>query len=182
VALPDEDGLSLCRRLALHEGPPVVIVARRCEVLDRVIGLEFGADDYLAKDCHPLELLARVKAALRRRPGKTAVLPLPAADLAWEGWALCGAGRLLKTSDGRSVELSRTGFRLLAAFFEHPGGVLTRADIRRLVYDADTAVADRSIDVMTCRLRRILRRQAGHDPIVSVRGLGYRLIAPPASS
>jgi DNA-binding response OmpR family regulator len=182
VALPDEDGLSLCRRLALHEGPPVVIVARRCEVLDRVIGLEFGADDYLAKDCHPLELLARVKAALRRRPAKAPALTLPAADLAWEGWVLCSARRLLKTSDGRSVELSKTGFRLLAAFFEHPGRVLTRADIRRLAYDANAAVANRSIDVMTCRLRRTLQQRTGHDPIVSVRGLGYRLIAPPASS
>jgi two-component system OmpR family response regulator len=181
VALPDEDGLSLCRRLALREGPPVVIVARRCEMLDRVIGLEFGAHDYLAKDCHPLELLARVKAALRRRPATPPRLPPAAADLAWEGWILCSDGRLLQTPDGRSIQLSRTGFRLLATFFEHPGAVLTRADIRRVAYDADTAVADRSIDVMTCRLRRILQRRAGHDFIASVRGLGYRLVAPPVS-
>lgn len=175
VDLPGEDGLGFCRRLVQRDGPPILVLSRRCDVLDRIMGLESGADDYLAKTAHPLEILARIKALLRRSHGSARA---GAAEPA--GWRLHAAERLVQAPDGRGVRLSNTEYRFLAAMFPRPGEMLGRDDIAQAVYGG-CAPQPRSIDVLASRVRRKLVGLTGRDMVSCVRGVGYVLEAwPPA--
>ena len=180
VMMPGEDGLSVCRRLAAALGPPVILVTAKGDDIDKIVGLEIGADDYLPKPFNPRELIARVRAVLRRvrtntQPG-TAMEPR---DRIWfEGWSLDPASRALKDPQGGDVELSAGEFGLLAAFLEHPQRVLTRDFLMDWTKGRDAAPFDRSIDIALSRLRRKL----GDDPaaprfIRTVRGGGYLFAA-----
>lgn len=169
LMMPGEDGLSVCRRLA-GRGLPIVMLSAMGEDTDRIIGLELGADDYLAKPCNPRELLARVRAVLRR-PREDAGADGPC--LAFAGWRLDLMRRELTRPDGRPVSLSAGEFALLRAFAERPGRVMTRDQLLERARSADADVFDRAIDVQISRLRKKLDDGSGADLIVTLRGEGY---------
>lgn len=153
LMLPGEDGLSLLKWLRAEGGPPVIIVSARGEEVDRVVGLELGADDYLAKPFGPRELLARVRAVLRR--GGAA----PGESGAAKGVATFGPYRLdlathVLLNEGREITLTSGEFILLRIFLEHPNQVLTRDHLITLVKGYERAPFDRSVDVRVTRLRR----------------------------
>lgn len=173
VMMPGEDGLSLCRRLA-PLGTPILMLSALDAVTDRVVGLEVGAWDYLAKPFEPRELLARVRALLRR-PGAGRA-DQGGGCLAFAGWRLDVEARQLRDPAGRQVPLSEGDHALLAAFVERPGRILTRDALLDLTRGLDAASYDRAMDIAVSRLRRKL---AGADPaplIETVRGVGYRFL------
>ncbi|MFN7621477.1 MAG: response regulator [bacterium] len=169
LMMPGEDGLSVCRRLA-GKGPPIVMLSAMGEDTDRIIGLELGADDYLAKPCNPRELLARVRAVLRR-PREDEAAAGPALTCA--GWRLALLRRDLTRPDGRAVALSAGEFALLRAFAERPGRLLTRDQLLERARGADADVFDRAMDVQISRLRKKLDDGSGLAMIQTLRGEGY---------
>jgi two-component system, OmpR family, response regulator len=177
VMLPGEDGLALCRDLRAGSKLPVIMLTARADEVDRILGLEMGADDYLAKPFSPRELLARINSVLRR----TRALPPPdgpAHAVRFAGWTLDLATRELVAPDGVVVSLSGGEFRLLAVFVEHPNRVLDRNRLMDLARGRESAPFDRSIDVQVSRLRARLRDE-GREPriIKTVRNEGYVLAA-----
>ena len=189
IGLPGMDGLELCRRLrARSDALPIVFLTSREEEFDRVLGLEIGADDYLCKPFSMRELMARVKALLRRAslaatPGSPSPkAPGPAAKAAE---ALTTAGDLVLDADryaaewrGTPVRLTVTEFWLLEALARRPGHVKSRDQLLQAAYPHDTSASDRTIDSHVKRLRRKFQEvDAGFDAIESVYGAGYRLRA-----
>ncbi|AWJ88699.1 DNA-binding response regulator [Azospirillum baldaniorum] len=177
LMMPGEDGLSLCRRLrAAPETAqtPVIMLTAMGEETDRIVGLEMGADDYLAKPFSPRELLARVKAVLRRASGPPVSGGAAGKTLGFEGWTLDLAKRELRSPDGVLVQLSAGEYDLLVAFVEHPQRVLTRDQLLDLARGRSAVPFDRSIDVQVSRLRRKIEPDPA-DPtmIKTVRGGGY---------
>jgi two-component system OmpR family response regulator len=175
LMLPGEDGLSLCRRLRVETTVPVIMLTALGEETDRIIGLEMGADDYLAKPFNPRELLARIRAVLRRTG--SAARPIDGAHgqmLVFDGWKLDLAKRELRAPDGALVALTAGEFDLLAAFAERPKRVLDRDQLLDLTKGRAAAAFDRSIDVQLSRLRRKIEADP-QDPslIKTVRGGGY---------
>jgi two-component system OmpR family response regulator len=177
VMLPGEDGLALCRDLRVSSRLPVIMLTARADELDRIIGLEMGADDYLAKPFSPRELLARINSVLRRSRVQPPAQG-PAHRLGFAGWTLDLASRQLIAPDGVLVSLSGAEFRLLAVFVEHPNRVLDRDQLMDLTLGRKSAPFDRSIDVQVSRLRARLRDE-GREPrlIKTVRNEGYVLAA-----
>ena len=169
VMMPGEDGLSVCRRLA-GKGPPIVMLSAMGEETDRIVGLELGADDYLPKPCNPRELLARVRAVLRR-PREAAASDAPC--LAFAGWRLDLLRRELTRPDGELVILSAGEFALLRAFAERPGRVMTRDQLLERARGADSDIFDRAMDVQISRLRKKLDDGSGLEMIQTLRGEGY---------
>ena len=175
IMMPGEDGLSICRRLAAAPGPSVIMVSALGDEIDRVLGLELGADDYLSKPCSPRELLARVKAVLRRHD-EGPVNPNPE-TARFLGFTLNLPRRQLRAPDGRSIMLTSGEFSLLAVFLDNAGRILSREELLELARGRDAEnVFDRAIDVQISRLRRKLDDGDGFDPIETVRGEGYRFV------
>lgn len=175
LMLPGDDGLTLCRRLRADSSLPIIMLTAMGEETDRIVGIEMGADDYLPKPFNPRELLARIKAVLRR----THEAPLeagPRADaiLSFAGWRLDPVQRKLESPDRVVVELSGGEFDLLLAFAEHPRRVLSRDQLLDLSRGRAAVPFDRSVDVQVGRLRRKIEADA-KDPqfIKTVRGGGY---------
>ena len=169
LMMPGEDGLSVCRRIA-GNGPPIVMLSAMGEDTDRIIGLELGADDYLAKPCNPRELLARVRAVLRR-PRDEAAGDAPA--LLFAGWRLDLMRRELTRPDQQVVPLSAGEFALLRAFAERPGRVMTRDQLLERARGTDADIFDRAMDVQISRLRKKLDDGSGLEMIQTLRGEGY---------
>ena len=176
VMLPGDDGLTICRRLAGQpEGPAVIMLSAMGEETDRIVGLELGADDYLAKPCNPRELLARVRAVLRRRAEPRAGAGLDAA-CEFDGWRLDLVRRELKSPDGAMVNLSGGEFSLLRVFVENPQKVMTRDQLLDHARGPDSDAYDRAIDVQISRLRKKLDDGGGPGVgglIRTVRNEGY---------
>ena len=173
VMLPGEDGLQICRRLARPDGPAVIMLSAMGEETDRIIGLELGADDYLPKPCNPRELLARVRAVLRRRGERPEAGAMLGARCEFNGWRLDMVRRELRTPEGVVVNLSGGEFSLLRSFVEHPQRVLTRDQLLDFARGPDSDAYDRAIDVQISRLRRKLDDGGGSDLIRTVRNEGY---------
>jgi two-component system OmpR family response regulator len=177
LMLPGEDGLALCRELRAGSNLPVIMLSARSDEIDRIIGIEMGADDYLAKPFNPRELLARIKSIVRR----SRALPQPRADahrVRFAGWTLDLAARHLLAADGVVVSLSGTEFRLLSVFVENPNRVLDRNQLMDLTLGREATPFDRSIDVQVSRLRQRLRDDAREPRIIkTVRSGGYVLAA-----
>ena len=177
VMLPGEDGLAICRRLTSSDCPPIIMLSAMGEDTDRIVGLELGADDYLSKPCNPRELLARVRAVLRRaeqRGSQTGV----GAGCEFAGWRLDLVRRELRSPDGVVVNLSSGEFSLLRAFVERPQRVLTRDQLLDFARGPDSDAFDRAIDVQISRLRRKLDDGAsGQDLIRTIRNEGYMFTA-----
>jgi two-component system OmpR family response regulator len=173
VRMPELDGLEVCRALRKTSSVPIVFLSSADEEIDRVLGLELGGDDYLGKPFSPRELVARVKAVLRRRepaPGEAA----PAKILRRGRLSLDG-DRFEASWDGRAVILTVTEFNLLAALLRAPGKVFTRDELIARAYDGNV-VSERTID---SHLRRVRQKFAalGAEVIETVHGVGYRLSA-----
>jgi two-component system OmpR family response regulator len=175
IMLPKEDGLSLCRRVRSAGNLPIIMLTARGSEIDRVVGLEMGADDYLSKPFSTHELLARVRAVLRRARSYAPTRPDgPRAVLTFSGWQLDPARRRLNSPDGMRVALTSGEFDLLLAFCEHPNRVLTRDELAELARSRISTSLDRSIDIQVSRLRRKLEDNP-KDPefIQTVRSGGY---------
>ena len=180
VMLPGEDGLAICRRFASSEGgPPIIMLSAMGEDTDRIVGLELGADDYVTKPFSPRELLARIKAVLRRTGERGRTVHGPAAEAYGFGpWVLRTGERELVGSDGVAVPLSTGEYNLLLAFVTHPKRVLTRDQLLELARGPDSDAFDRAIDVQISRLRRKLDDGGGsHELIRTIRNEGYMLTA-----
>ena len=175
VMLPDGDGFDVCRTIRARSAVPIVMLTARGEETDRIVGLEMGADDYLAKPFNPRELLARIKSVLRRARSVPDNLKRPdAGSYRFAGWTLDVATRNLAAPDRVVVPLSGTEYRLLRIFLDHPNRVLTRDQLIDLMLSRDAAPFDRAIDVQVSRLRHRLREDAKEPAIIkTVRGQGY---------
>lgn len=179
LMMPGEDGLTLCRNLRAESDIPVIMLTAMGEDTDRIIGLEMGADDYLAKPFNPRELLARIKAVLRRTGGAQERSPREAPEqLRFLGWTLLPGARELIDPKQILVPLSTAEFGLLMAFVARPGRVLSRDQLLDLARGRDTHAFDRAIDTLVSRLRRKLGDEPRNPQIIkTVRGGGY-LFAP----
>ena len=185
LMLPGEDGLSLCRRLRATSALPVIMLTAIGEDADRIVGLEIGADDYVTKPFNPRELLARVKAVLRRsaQPRPTSEGDADEQVLVFEGWRLDLGTRELNAPDGALMPLTAGEFDLLAAFAEHPGRVLNRDQLLDLTRGRSAQPFDRSIDVQLSRLRRKIEADPKEPRLIkTVRGGGYVLSCKVARS
>jgi two-component system OmpR family response regulator len=173
VMLPGEDGLSICRRMA-GGGPAIIMLSAMGEDTDRIVGLEIGADDYLPKPCNPRELLARIRAVLRRRQETRQPDERQGGALEFAGWRLDLVRRELRTPDGVVINLSSGEFSLLRALVERPQRVLTRDQLLDFARGPDTEAYDRAIDVQISRLRKKLDDGVGgQDLIRTIRNEGY---------
>jgi two-component system OmpR family response regulator len=183
LGLGAEDGLVIARRLREHWNCGLVIVTGRGDAVDKVVGLEIGADDYVTKPFDLRELVARVKAVLRRLETPPAAAPsAPAAaerrQLRFDGWSLDIAARTLTAPDGAPVALTSGEFALLRAFAEHPGRVLSRDFLLEQTRGREAGPFDRTIDVQVGRLRRKIEADPDDPRIIkSVRGAGYILVS-----
>jgi two-component system OmpR family response regulator len=175
LMLPGEDGLTLCRELRARSQIPIIMHTARGEDVDRIIGLELGADDYVAKPFNPRELLGRIKAILRRSAhAPRDPSPESVRGFAFGGWRLDTITRTLSDSSGRQVALSGAEYRLLAVLLGSANRVLTRAQLTELLRGRDADPFDRSIDVRISRLRQILGDDARAPQIIkTVYGEGY---------
>jgi two-component system OmpR family response regulator len=179
IMLPGDDGLTLCRNLRAKSDVPIIMLTARGEETDRIVGLEMGADDYLAKPFSARELLARIKAILRRaRSLPDNMRPDAARAIRFSGWTLDTVHRHLVSASGEVTPLSGAEYRLLRIFLEHPNRVLNRDQLVDLTQGRDADPLDRSIDVQVSRLRHRLHDDP-RDPrlIKTVRGEGYVLAA-----
>lgn len=175
--LPGEDGLTLCRNLRARSDTPVIMLTARAEPIDRVLGLEMGADDYLAKPFEPRELLARIRNVLRRTEAQASVLePAPLRRARFGPWLFDLEQRHLVANDGRVVMLSGADYRLLKVFVGHPHQVLSREQLVTLSSGKPFDAQERAIDLQVSRLRAKLG-DAGSVLIKTVRNEGYVLAA-----
>jgi two-component system OmpR family response regulator len=180
VRLQGEDGLQIARRLRETSTVPILMLTGRAEEADRVMGLELGADDYLTKPFSPRELLARIRALLRRARAQATVADAIAKVRAYRfgGWELNIGLRRLRSSDGRVVELTNGEFSLLAAFVSSPQRVLSRDQLLDLSRLHNAEVYDRSIDVQILRLRRKIEADPSQPQFIKTeRGAGYLFAA-----
>jgi two-component system OmpR family response regulator len=180
IMMPGEDGLSLCRHIRENAHVPVILLSARGEDVDRIIGLEVGADDYVVKPFNPRELLARIDAVLRRThalpPGQDA----PTGEaMRFDRWRLQLAERVLVDDKGETHELSTGEYRLLLTFLQRPKMVLTREQLLDLAFDRGADVFDRAVDTQVSRLRRKIENDARTPRLIkTVWGGGYVFTAP----
>jgi two-component system OmpR family response regulator len=172
VMLPGSDGLEVCRRIRAKRATPIVFLSARNDEVDRIVGLEIGGDDYLTKPFSPRELVARVRAVLRRFEGASAPAE-PSRRTLTHGELVVDPERHEVSHAGRRVALTATEFALLAALLERPGVVFTRAQLMRSAYDTEVHVTERTLDTHVRRIRAKFRA-LGADPIETVHGVGYR--------
>jgi two-component system OmpR family response regulator len=189
LGLPGEDGFSIARQLREHWRCGLIIVTGRGDAVDKVVGLEVGADDYVTKPFDLRELLARIKAVLRRLApvepmSASAAAPMPQALAAaqriqFAGWDLDIAARRLCNPQGQDVALTGGEFDLLCAFAQHAGRVLSRDFLIEHTRGREAGPFDRSVDVLVGRLRKKIEADADSPQLIkSVRGAGYILVAP----
>ncbi|MBF0307911.1 MAG: response regulator [Magnetococcales bacterium] len=175
LVLENEDGLELCRNLRATSDIPVLILSAKGEEMDRIIGLEMGADDYLCKPFHPRELLARVKSILRRvRVSHQAEEQENHRNFRFSGWVLDSVARILTSPEGKVISLSGSEHNLLSVFLTHPNRVLSRDQLLDFSQGRETDPFDRTIDMQVSRLRKRLQDDS-KDPrlIKTVRSAGY---------
>jgi DNA-binding response OmpR family regulator len=177
--LDGENGLELARKIRGRCNVPIVMITGRGDTIDRVVGLELGADDYITKPFHVREVLARVHAVLRRYEGTAAAArpapsPAPGERYAFDGWTLDLPRRELKSDAGEVRELTTAEFDMLAMFLRRPARVLSRDNIMDLLKGHDWSPLDRSIDALVVRLRRKIEPAPEAPRLVkTVRGVGY---------
>jgi two-component system, OmpR family, response regulator len=176
--MPKEDGISILKRLSVRPGPPVIMLSARSEDIDRIHGLEMGADDYVAKPFNPDELVARIRAVLRRQSGSQSA---PAETVSrFFGWELDNIRRQLKSPADKVLVLSNAEFALMRVFVESPGKPLSREQIMRQMNDMEADTIERAVDSLISRLRRKMDRAnpgRGEDEalIRTIYGTGYMM-------
>ena len=174
LMLPGEDGLSICRRLRAKSRMPVIMLTASGEPVARVVGLEMGADDYVSKPFDPHELVARIKAVLRRANALPALTDTAPSAMGFADWRLDAVTRELRNPEGSRVSLTGAEFELLVVFCRHARRTLTRDQLLDLSQGRAGAALDRSIDILVSRIRRKIERNP-RDPelIKTVRSGGY---------
>lgn len=179
VMMPGEDGLSLCRELRSTTDLPVIMLTAMAEDTDRIVGLEIGADDYLTKPFNPRELLARVKAVLRRVQALPPQRAVPKAkEVRFDRWLLNVGRRELLDESGLAVPLSTAEFRLLSAFLDHAGLVLSRDQLLDLTAGRSAEAFDRAIDNQVSRLRKKIELDPKSPALIKTHwGGGYSFSA-----
>ena len=178
VRLGGEDGFHLAREVRAKNNVPIIMISGKGDMIDRVVGLELGADDYIAKPFHMREVLARVRAVLRRYESQgsesgRAPQAEKGARFEFDSWQLDPARRALKTPDGNDCELTTAEFNLLQLLVERPGRVLSRDELMDLLKGHDWTPLDRSIDGLVARLRKKIERGEVPQMVKTVRGVGY---------
>jgi two-component system, OmpR family, response regulator len=177
VMLPGTSGMDLCRALRMKSSVPILMVTARGAETDRVLGLELGADDYLPKPFSGPELVARIRALLRRSRMIATEPATPRRRLHFAGWTLDQARRELAAPDGSSVDLSGAEYDTLLAFLEHPQRVLGRDQLLELSRNRFGDISDRSVDVLVSRLRKKIECGPSEPPMIrTVRGAGYLFV------
>ncbi|WP_420142978.1 winged helix-turn-helix domain-containing protein [Sphingobium sp.] len=177
AALRGPDGLDLCRDVRERSDVPIIVVGSNSSEVDRVVGLELGADDYMAKPYSTRELAARLRAVLRRGRGERALGMRRQTQALFDGWIVDFGRREVFDPQGEPVDLTAAEFALLSVFIDHPQVVIARARLMELAGVRDAPSSDRSIDVLVSRLRRKLGEGGRPAPIVTVRGVGYMFSA-----
>lgn len=179
VMMPGEDGLSLCRYIAAHEGPPVILLTARSEETDRIIGLEIGADDYVVKPFSPRELTARIKVVLRRLDAGGRTIRTDSESYHFAGWSLKCSEQSLYDPGGILISLSSGEYRMLEVLVARAGQVLSRDQLLDLTKGRESGPFDRAIDNQISRLRRKIENDP-KDPqhIKTIWGGGYRFCSP----
>jgi two-component system, OmpR family, response regulator len=180
LVMPGEDGLTLARYIREHSKTPIIILTGKGDVIDRVAGLEAGADDYIGKPFHLREVLARIRTVLRRaqsagESAPAAAAPAPPGDIAaFQGWRLDRMKRELRRADGELVPLTTAEYELLNAFTRSANRVLSRDQLMDMVKGRDWAVNDRAVDAQIGRLRKKIEPDPKNpDLIKTIRGAGY---------
>jgi two-component system OmpR family response regulator len=174
LMLPGEDGLSLCRRLRSDGSIPIIMLTAKAEEIDRILGLEMGADDYLVKPFNPRELLARIRAVLRRAQAQAQPEIGDIVALRFAGWTLDKAVRRLFNPAGERVALTGAELDLLLAFCERPRRVLSRDQLLDLTQGRTAGPFERSIDVLVSRLRQKMERNPREPELIqTIRSGGY---------
>jgi len=175
VGLPGMDGLELCKRIRAQGSTPVLFLSARADEVDRIVGLELGGDDYLVKPFSPRELVARVRAVLRRFEAAEAqrVERKPSPRVLCSGKLMIDLERFDVRWDDSPIALTATEFAVLSALYERPGIVLSRAQLSERAYRTDVHVTERTLDTHVRRIRAKFR-EFGADPIATVHGVGYK--------
>lgn len=176
IMMPGEDGLSLTRHLVESREIPVILLTARGEAMDRILGLEMGADDYVVKPFEPRELVARIRSVLRRAvKGSGASAAHEDWHYLFDSWRLDPLKRRLTDPEGTLVPVSTAEFRMLRAFLDHPREVLDRDKLLDIVQGREAHMFDRAVDNQISRLRRKIEADSRHpELILTVRGGGYR--------
>ncbi|MBY0305441.1 MAG: response regulator transcription factor [Sphingomonas sp.] len=178
IMLPGTNGIDLCRSLRQQSDVPIIFISARGSETDRVVGLELGADDYIAKPFGTRELVARVRAVLRRPALDRGKGDGEAKTIAFDGWVVDLPRRELRSPSGASVDLTGAEFDLLVTLLDHAQRVIARDRLIELSRTRLGDSSDRSIDVLISRLRRKLSSAGRDAPIITVRGIGYMLNVP----
>lgn len=174
LMLPGRDGLSLCQELRRFSAVPIIITTAKVEEIDRLLGLELGADDYICKPYSPREVVARVKAVLRRQPPETLAAQAPHAPMHTAAMTLC-PDQLRVRADRREIELSAVEFSLLQTLYAAPGRIFSRTQLMARIYPDNRIVSDRTIDSHIKKLRRRLTELLPERELIhAVYGVGYR--------
>lgn len=180
IMMPGEDGLSLCRHLVEARKIPTILLTAKSEAMDRIIGLEIGADDYVPKPFEPRELVARIRSVLRRAGRDAGTAPVDDEHYVYqfEGWELDPLKRRLTDPEGASIAISTAEFRMLKALCDHPRQVLDRDRLLDMVQGREAHLFDRAVDNQVSRLRRKIEVDSRNPELIqTVRGGGYRLAA-----
>src|SRR6185437_5675917 len=186
VGMPGEDGISLARYIRQQSQTPIIMLTGKDDVIDRVAGLEAGADDYVSKPFHLREILARIRTVLRRtqadKPAQSpafAVAPAEGEALHFAGWTMDLMRRELRKADGGNAVLTSAEFELLRVFATHPSRVLNRDQLMELVKGREWEAYDRAVDTLIVRLRKKIEADPGQPALIkTVRGAGYVFAAP----
>ena len=173
IMLPGTNGLDLCRQIRRTSDIPIIFISAKGSDEDRILGLELGADDFLAKPFKPRELIARTRAILRRGPMMDRQTPDARSQAQFNGWTVFFARRELRSPSGAMVDLTGAEFDLLGTFISQPQRVIGRERLIELSRTRLSNSSDRSIDVLVSRLRRKLTAEGEDPPIMTVRGIGY---------
>lgn len=179
LSLRNETGLDLLRKLRETRDIAVIILTGKSDPIDRVVGLELGADDYVTKPFLNRELLARINAVMRRaRPHLRAAAPIEGRYVTFNDWRMDLVGRTLESPDGKQVLLTTAEFNILVELLEHPGKAVNRERLMEVAHQRSWTAADRSIDIHVHNLRKKLQSAAsGSDMILAARNIGYVLAA-----
>ena len=179
VMLPGANGFDLCRDIRRASEVPIIMLSARGDESDRLVGLELGADDYMSKPFSTKELVARIRANLRRAGGNVVTAAAKRRRIMFAGWTLDAGARELTSPEGVAVDLSGAEFDLLLAFVGSPQRVIGRERLLELSRTRIADASDRSVDVLVSRLRRKLSTASSTEPLIrTVRGVGYSLTAP----
>jgi len=186
ITMPGEDGISLARYIRQQSQTPIIMLTGKDDVIDRVAGLEAGADDYISKPFHLREVLARIRTVLRRtqadkpaRPASSVVTSPEGEALHFQGWTMDLVRRELRKPDGGMATLTSAEFELLRVFATHPNRVLNRDQLMELVKGREWEAYDRAVDTLIVRLRKKVEADPGQPTLIkTVRGAGYVFAAP----